>query len=95
MSTPGPLETLARILGDALSPLEARLQGDQVEDTLAQLGLRLPPGALASGALPAALEAAATACANLPASVAALVAAIGGSDTAMIAAAAEIGRAHV
>ncbi len=31
MSTPGPLETLARIVGDALSPLATRLQGDQVE----------------------------------------------------------------
>ena len=91
MSTPGPLETLARIVGDALSPLATRLQGDQVEGTIEQLGLRLPTGALTSGALPQALQASAAACAQLPASVAALITAIeGNDDTALIAAAAHV-----
>jgi hypothetical protein len=91
MSTPGPLETLARIVGDALSPLAMRLQGDQVEGTIEQLGLRLPTGALTSGALPQALQASAAACAQLPASVAALNTAIeGDDDDALIAAAAQL-----
>src|SRR3954447_9199592 len=89
MSNAGTLETLARILGDALSPLAERLQGDQVEQTIEQLGLRLPTGALSSGALPQALQASAAACATLPPAVAALVTAIqGGDDGAMISAAA-------
>ncbi len=93
MSNAGLLETLARILGDALSPLEKRLQGDQVEGTIDQLGLRLPTGALTSGALPQALQGASAACAQLPASVAALVAAIGGGDdNALLSAAADLGQ---
>ena len=90
MSTAGTLEALARIVGDALSPLATRLQGDQVEATFEQLGLRLPTGALTSGALPQALEASAVACAQLPASVAVLIAADAGSDGALIAAAADL-----
>jgi hypothetical protein len=91
MSAPGPLETLARIVGDALSPLATRLQGDQVEGTIEQLGLRLPAGALTSGALPQALQASAAACAQLPASVAALIAATqGNDDNALIGAAAQL-----
>lgn len=91
MSTPGPLETLARVVGDALSPLETRLQGDQVEGTIEQLGIRLPTGALTSGALPQALQGSAAACAQLPAAVAALIAAIeGGNDGAMISAVAAL-----
>ena len=85
------LENLARIVGDALSPLATRLQGDQVEGTIEQLGLRLPTGALTSGALPQALQASAAACSQLPASVAALITAIGGSDDgALISAAADV-----
>ena len=54
----------AASLGDALSPLATRLQGDGVEEILDQLGLRLPTGALASGgASPQALQASAAACA--------------------------------
>lgn len=91
MTTPGLLETFARILGEALGPLETRLQGDEVEDTLAQLGLRLPTGSLASGALPQALQASAAACAQLPSAVAALIDAISGADDdAMISAAAQL-----
>jgi len=90
VSNPGPLETLARILGDALSPLAARLQGDNAADLIEQLGLRLPPAALGAGGLPAALEASVVALEALPDSIAALVAAISGSDAALIAAAADL-----
>ena len=38
----GVLETLAAVVGDALSPLAERLQGDQAEQVLHQLVLRLP-----------------------------------------------------
>ena len=91
MSNAGTLEALARIVGDALSPLAERLQGDQVEQTIEQLGLRLPTGALTSGALPQALQASAAGCSQLPAAVAALITAIeGGDDGAMISAAADL-----
>ena len=87
MSTAGPLETLARILGEALSPLAARLEGDNAADLMEQLGLRLPLGA---GGVQTALEASVVALEALPDSVAALVAAISGSDSALIAAAADL-----
>ena len=88
MSTPGLIETLARLLGDALSPLAQRLQGNGVEEVIEQLGLRLPSGSLSSGNVTAALQASANACGQLPLSVAELVAAISGSDdVAMITAA--------
>ncbi len=87
------LETLARVVGDALSPLAERLEGDQAEEVLEQLGLRLPAGALGSGALPQALQASAAACAQLPDAVVALIDAIGGGDdNALIAAAAALGQ---
>ena len=59
MSTPGLTETLARLLGDALSPLAQRLQGNGVEEVIEQLGLRLPSGSLSSGNVTAALQASA------------------------------------
>ena len=91
MSTPGPIETLARLLGDALSPLEQRLQGDGAEEVIEQLGLRLPTGSLGAGNVIAALQASAAACSQFPAAIAQLIAAIGGSDDgAMIAAAAAL-----
>ena len=35
MSEPSALDSLARVLGDALTPLADRLQGDQALETLA------------------------------------------------------------
>ena len=93
MTTAGVLETLARVVGDALSPLATRLQGDQAVEVLEQLGLRLPDASLASGALPQALQSSAGACAQLPDAVVALVNAVGGGDdNAMIAAAVTLGQ---
>lgn len=93
MSSAATLDALARLFGEALSPLAARLQGDQVEGTIEQLGLRLPGGSLTAGALPQALQASAAACAQLPAAVAALIAAIeGNDDDALIAASVALGR---
>ena len=56
------LVALAEIVGDALSPLATRLQGDRVEQTLGELGIRLPAGALGR-AHAQALQASAAACA--------------------------------
>lgn len=89
----GVPETLARILGDALGPLAARLQADGAEAILEEAGLRLPAGALATGAVPQGLQAAAAACAALPDAVAALVAAIAADDaTAILQAATQVGQ---
>jgi hypothetical protein len=74
----GALEALVRIGGDALTPLTTRLRGELANDTLEQLGLRLPPSVL-GGAGPK-LEAAAVACGQLPDAVGALVTATQGSD---------------
>ncbi len=90
MSDPAALESLARIVGDALAPLATRLQGDQALETLAELGLRVPVGA--SGVVQG-LQEAATACSQLPAAVTALIDASGGSDDgALIAAAVNLGQ---
>jgi hypothetical protein len=91
VSSAGVVESLARIVGEALSPLAERLQGDGAEELLEELGLRLPAGALGSGALPQALRDAGAACSQLPNAVAALDAAIGGDDdAAMVSAAAQL-----
>jgi hypothetical protein len=90
MSNPAALEALARILGDALSPLATRLQGDQAMATLEQLGLRLPVGA---AGVTQGLQVSATACSQLPAAVSVLVdAAGGGDDGALISAAVNLGQ---
>lgn len=88
MSNPAALDALARILGDALTPLAGRLQGDQAMETLAQLGLRLPTG----GAVAQPLQGAATACSQLPAAVTAVIDASGGGDDgALISAVVHLG----
>jgi hypothetical protein len=90
MSTPGPIETLARLVGDALSPLADRLKGEGVEEIVDQLGLRLP-APLTSGNITQALQASAGAASQLPDAVTQLIAAInGGNDGAMIDAAATL-----
>ncbi len=90
MSSSGALEALVRIVGDALSPLADRLRGDRANDTLEQLGLRLPPTALVTAGPK--LEAAAVACGQLPDAVSALVTAAQGSNhDALISAALHVG----
>ena len=89
MSNPAALDALARIVGDALAPLANRLQGDQAEMTMAQLGLRLP---LSAGGVTQGLQASVTACSQLPAAVTALIdAASGGDDGKLVAAIVNLG----
>ncbi len=91
MSDTGALEALVRILGDALSPLANRLQGDEAQEVLSQLGLRA--AGLASPGVTQALQASATACSQLPDAVDALIDAAGGSDDgAVISAALNLGQ---
>lgn len=91
MSATGPIETLAKLVGDALSPLAQRLTGNGLEDTIEQLGIRLPAGSLTSGNVAQALQASAGACSQLPQAVAQLIAAIGGNDDgALLNAAAQL-----
>ena len=62
MSNAGVLEALAQLFGEALAPLEHRMQGAAVETLVADLGLDLPSGTMASGGVPQALQASAGAC---------------------------------
>jgi hypothetical protein len=92
MSGAGVIETLVGIVGNALSPLAERLQGDQAEQLLDQLGMRLPPGLLGSGAIPQRIQQAADACLQLPPAVQALIDAIEADDNrAMLNAALQLG----
>jgi hypothetical protein len=92
MSTPGLIETLAKVVGEALAPLADRLNGPQAEAVLEELGIRLPAGALANGALPQSLQGCVAACAQLPEAVTALVQAIDvGDDATMLGAAVRLG----
>jgi hypothetical protein len=84
MSNAGLIEALAKLVGDALSPMTERLKGADAEDVLAELGLRLPTGSLGAGNVTQALQAAAGAGGQLPPAVAQLIAAIGGSDDAAL-----------
>jgi hypothetical protein len=89
MSSPSALDALARILSDALTPFANRLQSDQAEETMAQLGLRLP---LSDAGVTQALQSSATACSQLPAAVTTLIDAAGASDDdALIAAIVNLG----
>jgi len=87
----GVLETLARVVGDALSPLADRLQGAQAEQVLDQLGLRLPSAALGAGSIPQRLRESAQAAAQLPPAVTDLVNAVtGGDEGGMVSAALQL-----
>ena len=68
------------MVGEALAPLQDRLAAANAEQLFQELGLRLPPGALGQGGLPAALTATANGAAALPAKIADLVAAIQADD---------------
>jgi len=84
----GVLEALARVVGDALSPLGDRLQGPEAEQVLDQLGLRLPPAALVAGSIPQRLRESAQAAAQLPPAVVDLVDAVTAGDEGAIVSAA-------
>src|SRR5262245_59255655 len=75
----GTLEVLAQELGLALAPLETQL-ATGAYDLFEALGLRLPPGFLATNELATALGEGAAAAAELPARVSTLAAAIGDDD---------------
>ncbi len=84
MSTPSAFDTLARIVGEALSPFATRLHGNQAELTMEQLGLRLP---LSAGGVTRGLQSAAAACSQLPAVVASVIdASESGDDHALVSA---------
>jgi hypothetical protein len=91
MSNSGALEALVRILGDALTPLATRLQGDEALEVMEQLGLRA--AGLTSPAVVQNLQEAATASSQLANAVTALVnAAAGSDDDALISAALQLGQ---
>jgi hypothetical protein len=82
----GTLETLARIAGETLRPLEQRLAPDAVDGLFESLGLRLPDGFLAQPPLPAALTATIGGAAQLGPALTDLAAALAGSNAALIVA---------
>ncbi|ODR25782.1 DUF6603 domain-containing protein [Mycolicibacterium porcinum] len=92
MSNAGPVEILARFLGEALSPLATTLADpDATAQALEDIGMRLPTGALQAGNVPQALQSSAAACGALPAAVTALAAAMAGADDgALLVAAAAV-----
>jgi hypothetical protein len=83
VSNQGVLEALASLLGQALGPFAERLEGDQAQATLEQLGLRLPDSIFGAGVSDK-IAAAATACSQLPQGVADLVTAVEAGDTGPI-----------
>jgi Family of unknown function (DUF6603) len=76
----GTLEVVAKFVGDALVPLKDQLNAANIDDFLAGLGARLPPGLSAQGSIPGALNAGAAAAGELEAALPALSAAIGAAD---------------
>lgn len=69
MSNLSAFDALAKIVGEALSPIAIRLQGDQAELMMEQLGVRLP---LSASGVTVGLQSAALTCSELPAVVAAV-----------------------
>jgi hypothetical protein len=80
----GTLEQLARLLGDALQPLEQHLAAERAPGLFEALGIRLPAGAIGNSGLAAALNATAAAAGQLGPAVAALAAALNGNDPVAI-----------
>ena len=66
---PGTLEQLAILLGRVLARVSARLGDDQLRETLAALGVALPPALLQQPAVVAARDALTSAADQLPAAV--------------------------
>src|ERR1051325_11722223 len=79
-NTPGTLEQIAIGLGRSLTRLTARLGDDELRDTLARLGLVVPPELMAQPPVVAARNALITAATSRPPIVAALRAAIDADD---------------
>ena len=76
----GTVEAIAKFVGEALAPVKDRLAADQIDDLLAELGVRLPEGLTSQGGIPNALNAAATAAGDLETALPALSAAIEAAD---------------
>ena len=81
---PGTLEQLAILLGRVLARVSARLGDDQLRETLAALGVALPPALLQQPAVVAARDALTSAADQLPAAVEQLVAAAEQGDLGAI-----------
>ena len=58
--TVGTFEAIAQFVGEALAPVKDRRTAAQIDDFLAELGLRLPDGLSGQGGIPNALNAGAT-----------------------------------
>ena len=80
----GTLEQLARLLGEALQPLEQHLAAERAPGLFEALGIRLPAGAIGGSGLAAALNATATAAGQIGPALAALAAALNGNDPVAI-----------
>lgn len=84
----GTLELLAHFVGEALSPLQDRLQAGQAEQLIEELGLRPPPGFMAGGGIGGQLAQGATLAQQLAQTLPPLATAIGaikGNDLGSIA----------
>jgi hypothetical protein len=81
---PGTLEQIAVQLARALTRLSTRIEGDEFQNTLARLGLVLPPELLAQPAAVSARDALSTSAKALPAIIDQLVAAADAQDLAGI-----------
>ncbi len=80
----GTLELIARELGQALAPLEQRLQGGGAQELLAAVGVRVPAAVAANAQVTGAIATAVARAASLAPNLAALVAAITADDEAQI-----------
>jgi Family of unknown function (DUF6603) len=78
--TVGTVEAIASFVGEALAPVKDRLTADQIDDLLAELGVRLPEGLSTQGGIPNALNAGAAAAGELESALPALAAAIDAAD---------------
>ncbi len=76
----GTVEAIALFVGEALAPIKDRLAADQIDDLLAELGIRLPDGFSSQGGIPNALNAGAAAAGELQTALPALAAAIEAAD---------------
>lgn len=81
----GTLELIARELGNALAPLEQRLQGGGAVELLAALGVRVPASVASGAPVLGALTAAVARAAALASKLALLTAAIDADDETQIA----------
>ena len=85
-NSPGTLEALAGVVGQALSPLAAQLSPANVISFLSELGLQFPPELLTQGGFSGALTAGSQAAGALPGLIAQLATDVTAGDDAGIAA---------